>query len=92
MAYSNLYCSPTCHNTILDDLYARYAKDGYQDVFGLCLSEEKGILSLGALDSQLVAGEIYWIDVQDPAFYSISLTKFRFGSVEITSVLSSILR
>ena len=91
LAYSNLYCSPTCHNTILDDLYARYASDSYKDQFGLCLSEEKGILSLGTIDSELVAGEIHWLDVQNPAFYSISLTKFRFGSEEVTSVLASFL-
>ena len=87
LAYSNLFCSPTCYNTILDDLYSSLASQGFHDQFSLCLSEEKGILSLGDIDTALYAGDIYWIDIQNPSYYSVRLTGIKMDSVEVTSVL-----
>lgn len=89
LAYSDLYCSPTCHNTILDDLYARYAKDGYKDQFTLCFGEEQGVFSLGMIDSELIDGDIHWVDIQNPAYYSVTLKKLRFGTEDISLVANS---
>ena len=87
LAYSNLFCSPTCYSTVLDDLYSSLSSQGFRNQFSLCLSEEKGILSLGDIDTALYAGDIYWVDIQNPSYYSVRLTGIKMDSVVVTSVM-----
>lgn len=62
---------------------------GAQDIFGICLGESSGILSLGGIDKSLYVGSIYWVDVQSPSFYSLRLRGFHIGEYSISIVFHS---
>ena len=56
----------------------------------MCLGETSGILSLGGIDTDLFVGSIYWVDVQNPSFYSLRMKGFHIGTVSISIVFSSL--
>lgn len=67
-------------NNILDKA------EGASDIFSMCFGEQSGILGIGGIDSSLYNGSIYWVDIQNPAFYTLRLRGIQIGNHSIPIV------
>lgn len=99
LAYSSLNCSPTCYNTYMDDFYQQYKSDGYKDIFSMCFSDKKGVLTFGGIDESMYLSlnsvsdgsatkgqSLYDIDLLAQSFYAISMNKM---TIDDTNIFSS---
>lgn len=62
--------------------------EGACDIFSMCFGEQGGILGIGGIDSSLYEGNIYWVDIQNPAFYTLRLRGIQLGNHSIPIVFS----
>lgn len=62
---------------------------GARDIFTICLGDTQGILSAGEMDPELYVGNLYWVDIQDPAYYSVRMKGFHVSNHSISLVIST---
>ena len=71
IAYSSLYCSPSCYKTWIDEIVSecKYCfiyiivdqSQNITDVFSICFGEERGILAIGDVDDGLYVIHLFYI-------------------------------
>lgn len=66
-------CSPSCTNSIIDDLFSQSSASIASDTYTLCFASD-GYLSLGDADASLYDGPIAWIPCSSPNTYQFTIT------------------
>lgn len=74
------------HVRLFCDYYGVDKAEGASDIFSMCFGEEDGILGIGGIDKSLYEGSVYWVDIQNPAFYTLRLRGFQIGNYSIPIV------
>mmetsp|Transcript_5726 Transcript_5726/g.17045 ORF Transcript_5726/g.17045 Transcript_5726/m.17045 type:complete len:553 (-) Transcript_5726:114-1772(-) len=76
LAYPSLGCAPTCVSPVFDLMVDEKL---VKDVFGICMYENGGIMTLGGYDENTMRSEMIWVPMMlsfPPTFYTVSLPEY----------------